>query len=353
MAEKKRKQSRAANRSGKSARGEGNGTGASPVIDHIEGLEDFEDETGDEITLKNLPVGSDSLLFQYLQRENLVDQEYFVTLYKYDRDHGEMKTYCERWVGQIPNEDQIGRAYGGGRYVLILQVVDGDGKTRGTTRKFHLHTRYDKISSNLKGPDSGSFPMISLGTGSEGNGGNQLQDAVNLVRVMMGTFLPLLKLMNPQQQQQQPVPPMSENVSSMMSENYKAFNEVMKETLLDNSQLYNDLARKNNDLPETTEDENESTGVVGMLNSILPLVEQFLPLITQKGQAGQAAVQTVKKLPAFQNAVKDKKTIKRLYEFISEKHSPEVAQKILKKFKISSPYKNTVKKEEEKPANKN
>lgn len=335
-----RKQSRAGSRAGKNTgrRGVGGGLVNDEVIDVDNMLEDFEEpEQLQDIKPEDLPQGSDSLLYEYLQRNDLVDNEYFISLYKYDRDHGEMKTFCEKFIGEIPNEDSIGKIYGGGRYCLILQVRDKTGKARGTTRKFKLHKRYDRFA-NSSGQEQGVFPMISLG-GSQGNGGNQLQDAVNLVRVMMGTFMPMLKMLQGPQQLAPQENPQSETMASMMTENYKAMNEAMKEMMLDNTQLFNDVSRRAVDLPEVTEDENETSGVVGMFNSLLPFVEKLLPMVTQRGAQGMQAVKTIQEMPGFKNAVKDKATIKKLYDFIEAKHGTGTAKQILQKFKLKSPYK--------------
>jgi hypothetical protein len=342
-----RKQSRAAKRAGKKG----------PVLknENTEELEDFQ-EPGDleELTSQNIPQGSDVLLYQYLQRNELIDNEYYVTLYKYDREHGEMKTYCERWTGQIPNEDYIGKNFGGGRYVLILQVTDVNGKNKGTTKKIRLHKRYDALASRAKNQESNNFPMINLGGGGE-NGGNTLQDAIGLIQVMMGTFMPLLKMMQ-LPAQQAPPQSVSEPMADMMKENYRGMNEIMKEMFLDNTQMFNDLSRKAVDLPEVTEDENETSGVVGMINSILPVIEHLLPLITTRGSQGMKAVETIKSMPQYAKIVQDKKTIKRLVDFISQKHGPEIAKQVLQKFKIKNPYskktgRSPAKKEEE-PAKK-
>lgn len=335
-----RKQSRAGSRAApiKKRRGVGGGVVNDEIIDVDNELEDFEEpEQLQDIKPEDLPQGSDSLLFEYLQRNDLVDNEYFISLYKYDRDHGEMKTFCEKFIGEIPNEDSIGRIYGGGRYCLILQVRDKAGRARGTTRKFKLHKRYDRFA-NSSGQEQGVFPMVSL-SGSQGNGGNQLQDAVNLVRVMMGTFMPMLKMLQGPQQAPPQANPQTESMASMMTENYKAMNEAMKEMMLDNTQLFNDVSRRAVDLPEVTEDESESSGVIGMFNSMLPMVEKLLPLITQRGAAGMQAVRTVQEMPGFKNAVKDKATIKKLYDYIEKSQGTETARKVLQKFKIKSPYK--------------
>lgn len=340
-----RKQSRFANRSSKKGKAKNPVEGLndhSVINDHLEYLEDPDEKDAmqelEDLSFEDLPVGSDTMLYNYMQKNSLVDEEYFVTLYKYDRDHGDMKTYCEKWVGQIPNEDQIGRVYGGGRFCLILQVTDHKGKTRGTTRKFKLHKRYDRFLNNVQSNENSAFPVISLGGTHGGNeGGNQLQDAVNLVRVMMSTFLPLMKMVTPPQQQIAAPGENTGSMAEMMKDNYKAMNEVMKESMLDNSQFFNDMKRRNVGLPELTEDENETTGVMGMINNILPVLEQVLPLITTRGAQGMQAVKTIQNMPQYKDVIKDKGTIKRLYQFIEKKHGTETALKVLKKFKLKHP----------------
>lgn len=308
------------------------------ILDEHKGsFDDFNSPVSEleDLTADDLPKGSDSLLYDYLQRMDLVDQEYYIMLYKYDRDHGEMKTHCRRYVGEIPNEDGVGKEYGGGRYCLILTARDKHGNMRGTTRKFKLHKSYDKYLNK----ENGAFPMINMG-GNSGNGGNQLQDAVNLVRVMMQTFMPMVQMI--QQNQAQPQSPqniMPENVGEMMADNYKTMNEAMKEMMLDNTQLYNDMSRRAVDLPETAETETENSGVLGVFNTILPFVEKLLPMVTQRGAQGMQAVKTIQEMPGFKNAIKDKATIKNLYDFIEKKHGTTTAKQILQKFKLKSPYK--------------
>lgn len=279
----------------------------------------------DGLTSKNAPNTLDSVVKQFLQRYELLDQGYTCTLYKYDNPlHGKTRAVIWQGTDEIKTEAEIGLQYGGGRYVLMVNAVTPDGSPKIATKNVHIHALYDslKYEEDRKQFGGDNRQVVIAG----GNGGD-LNNALNVMEKIIALMLPLIVT----QRQAQP------DFSEVMSETYRSVNKTMRQMLLDNSQLFNDLQRDNFEMGEVVEDESEVTGIQGIINTLAPILENVLPLLTGGGQRAAATVQTVKALPLFRELTKTKANLKALVYFIDKKHGKETTEKLLSKFKIKRP----------------
>lgn len=292
-------------------------------------------EENDDFNLlsDDLPAGADVELKNYLEKNELLNKSYQVAVYKFEDEQSANKTFCKAYANQVPGEHEIGLQFGGGRYYVILQVLDEDGKRRGTTRTVLIHKNYDRLMNSTEAGIGAMFPVMPAISGGGNGGGGDMQNALTLMRTMMSMFMPLIQQMNkPSKNSELPA------YTEMMTESMRAMNEAQKQIFLDNTQYWNDRTRETDGLSETFENEEETTGVMGTINTILPILEKVLPAFIGKPSPQTAAtVDMVKNIPGYAKMIKDKKTIKRLLEYITEKHGKDVAIKVLKEFGIKKP----------------
>lgn len=283
------------------------------------------DEGFTNLKLEDLPVTADGALQDYLIRNRLLDQSFYITLYKYKDEHGDQKEYCGRYTDRIPTEHEIGMSDGSGRYILILQVTTKSGERKGTSKGMLIAKKYDSLKLQAD-----QVPGVPMAMGMQSQDPNiAMANTMKMFAQVIAMIAPLVK---PQQQQQQP-----EYVGKAMADNFKGMNDIMKGVYLDQAQLYQDLARGNAGLTETVEEEQESTGLSAVVNTIAGVLDQWLPAILQKGAAGQQTVKTIQTMPMFEKIKNSQMAIKKLVNFIESKHGNEVAKKVCHKFGIRKP----------------
>lgn len=288
-----------------------------------------DEETEPDLIETDLPRSTDAQLQDYLTKQRLLDSSYVISLYRYDNEHTQQKTFCGKYVDMIPSEHDIGLEHGSGKYLSVLQAIDKFGKRRGTTSSYKIDKRYDILREQNKMMPESNYPALYHG----GNGMQGVGEAMKIMQSMVAMLIPLIR---PSQQPQ--------SMSDVMSENFKSMNDVMKNVYMDNAQFYNDIIREKSDISEVVESEEEASGFMGILNQITPLIETLLPKITARGQQSVDAVNTIKSIPGYKQVIRDAKVIKGLIDFIKEKHGAETAVKVARKFNIKIPEKKGVKK---------
>lgn len=327
MAVKTRKQAR-----GAAAKARNKGSSGSPPEKNTPSGSPPEENDDFNLLSDDLPAGADVELKNYLEKNELLNKSYQVAVYKFEDDQSANKTFCKSYANQVPGEHEIGLQFGGGRYYVILQVLDEDGKRRGTTRTVLIHRNYDKLMNSTDASLGAMFPVMPAISGGNGGGGD-MQNALVLMRTMMSMFMPLVQQMNQPQKNTEP-----KAYTEMMVENMRAMNEAQKQIFLDNTQFWNDKSREAGELSEVFENEEETSGIMGTVNMILPILEKVLTAtIGKPPEQTRATVDMVKGIPGYAKMIKDKKTIKRLLTYITEKHGADVAKQVLKEFGIKKP----------------
>lgn len=290
--------------------------------------EDVEFQHTEGLTSQELPKTTDRYLKAYLQRYELQDVGYFCTLRQFDKAlKGKRASTIDQWQDYMLTEHEIGIKYGAGRYHLIINSTDKDGVDRIGGIKFTLHDVYDarKMENDMKLlPAQGTSPVLMKGD-------DGINSAFALIEKIFQMMLPIIAI-NKQGNNS------SGDVSHLMAGQYKVMNDIMKQNMLDNAQLYNDLNRDKMNMPETVETGEELQGLAGLFQGIQPLIENLLPLILGKSApAAQATVQTVKAMPVFKELTRSKRNIAELIGILDQNYGQEQTSQLLNKFKIKRP----------------
>jgi len=307
-------------RSTDNGKGTGSGSDTSQDLEESQGIQDFEFVKPEE-----LPKTIDDNLRGFLQRENLLDNEYTVTLYKFDNEiaGSRKRSMLFQWGDDFPGEHEIGLRYGGGRYLVILNITDKEGKHRIASCKFRLASHYDDFK---KEREKGGINPLMLGQFPP-VGKENLQGSLLIIKEVIEILKPLINK-----------PSDGGTPIEYMAETYKAINKTLVQSMLDNTQLINDIQRKSLDLGEVYEDEEETTGIMGVINTLSPILEKAIPVILGSNKsASMDTVKLVKNLPIYKELIKNKKQLNVFTKFVEEKHGKKIADNLLRKFNVRTP----------------
>lgn len=298
-----------------------------PLQNNLSDLQEEKQETNENLFLLDTENRDtvDQEFKNWLEENNYLDSGFIATLYKYDSPLGGVqKSICGQWGDTIPGEHEIGLTYGSGRYIMLCRVIDQEGKNRIVSRKFRIHGHYDKLAANSEKVNpattysGANFPIIQ-------NAGNNLNQTISLMREIFAMISPLIN------KQTDP------NISGLLAETYKTVNHTMRESMLDNAQLYNDMVRKMGDMETIVETNEEVSSVQNIINTVAPLVEKFLPLILGKGPQSRMTIQGLKSLPEYSKIVNNENALRGLVSYIEKEKGKDIAGALLKKLKISLP----------------
>jgi len=285
-------------------------------------------KVSDGLTSKNAPNSLDMSVTNFLKRYELLEQGYTCTIYKYDDPiHGKKKSVMWQGEDEFKTENEIGLEFGSGRFLVMINAVTPNGQPKIATKVTNIHAIYDQRKYEYDQKQRGISGVDRQVIVSGGNGGGDLNATLGMLEKIITLMLPLIV----GQRQAQP------DFTDIMSETYKSVNKTMRQMLLDNSQLFNDLQRENFEMGEVVEDESEVSGLQTVINTLAPILENALPLLMGGGQKSVATVKTVKALPLFKQLTKTQKGLKTMVSFIDQKHGKEVTEKLLSKFKIKRP----------------
>lgn len=303
---------------------------------NVEDIEDddykYSDSAFRELEPSELHNGYEASVEDWLLRNNLIKKSVVARVYKFDGIRNTSRVHCGKFVDEVPDEDEIGRTFGAGKYSVILNANDSGGQRRISEYKFTCAEVYDEIKNNPMGynPAMGYNPMMGMmGMGSADRSFDKSMDAM---AKMLAMIMPLVRQQNTQPQ----------NVTDMISDTYKMMTGIMKRSVLDQTQLINDMGRRNAGLDGVVENIEESTGMAGILAQLKPYVDSLVPLfvgqpnLIQKSQAA-ATVQAIKKHPEYPQFVRNRKMVSQLCKFIEDKHGKKAVAAVLKNFQISKP----------------
>lgn len=233
------------------------------------------------------------------------------TLYKYDNPgNPDDKSFIERYVREDPpTEDEIGRAFGSGRYLLMLAMPNG-ADTLCRTYRFRVNERYDKIAY----PQAAAVPQ-SFAPVEKGLTGIQL---IEIVERMMSRFIPLF-IRNP-----------DPDIKKLLFQNYQDTAEILKKQNLSTIKALTELRESGDNMQGEEVPEKETS----IIEQIAPFLQQFLPLLTGGGAKAEAASSIVKATPQFAKIMQDRGQYKRLITHLDKTEGKEKVDKILSVLKL-------------------
>lgn len=312
-----------------------------PLVSDFDILDESElDLKENQEKIARLPDTCHYTFKNFLTRNSIVQEQAVVYIYKHAMGGGRAgMELCTQVNGEMPDEHNIGLQFGSGKYRVVIQAYDADGRSYSTSKTFQLHKRYDALmnQSSTNPAMAAMQSLVPLVSSGQNNNNNNGMGNMREMLVMMQSFMQILQPLIGGGRQQEP-----EYVGKMFAENFKMMNESMRTVYSDTSQFLNEKLRDSTGMGEVVETESEVTGVMGVINTVIPLVEKFLPAILDNKPGGKLTVETIKALPQFQKMSKDRDVINKLIGHIYKKHGEDAARLACKKFGIR--YSNPVKK---------
>lgn len=290
----------------------------------------YSDDSFRELVPEDLHAGYDNTVNDWLLRKGLFEQNYTLRVYRFD-SRGE-RVHVGKFSDHIPDEDEIGHKFGGGKYECMLTVSDKNRKRHVTSSRFSLDDNYNDIirerkqklyQDNIKG--NNGVPMNP--------GFNNFDSMIEGISKLMVVMMPLFNRNDNNS---------SPDMASFMLKNYEMMQGVMKRSILDQQQNVNDIQRMSFGVPDVMDDIKETTGLMGVINNLSPLIEKFLPLILGGGMGSKTAVGIVKAVPQYQQIVQNKTALKEMIAIIERNHGKDAVKKVLQEFKLKRPKKAKV-----------
>lgn len=260
-------------------------------------------------------------------------------LFKYHALTGKGYSSAGYWTGDdIPNKDEIGRLFGGGRYWYILRHAKGKGeKKKATCKTFYLHERYDELKrqadeekrqqeAQRRGSMAGTpAPAVTA------------QETFTIVKDILALIMPVMKEANrqPAQIAAQPAPDMLDT--------QRMIQQVLKKNLFETAETYSQLARKMaqidnrpepEDLNDEENDEPEQPKGTRIMEMIIKMIEPFFGLIAQNTIAGKTAAAALKAAPKFAEIIQDKRLCQLIVNYFDQTKGRAAADIALKNIGI-------------------
>lgn len=267
---------------------------------------------------------------EYLEKQKIDVMQPVFYLYRYENyTSGEAKALiCKYKEGDPPDEDDIGRKFGSGRYLLVMSIPRSAGnnkKTQVRAYRFRVHPEYDKLRS--ESPVMGGNNMPVPYPVIEKNSGSSLVDAIQIIERLITAMVPMFNK------------PKDESISEVLNQSYGVMGDMMKKSMMNNIALMNDFQKSlvfggNAEMDETEVLEEEEPSII---SQIAPLLTEWIPLILGKGPQATVAQKAVQMTPQFQQIVKNKSELLKLVNYFDQEKGPAETDKILTALKIRRP----------------
>ncbi len=246
----------------------------------------------------------------FLEKAKIDISETVCYLYKYDNyNSGEQKSVLYKYTdGDIPDEDEVGKRWGSGRYVLVLSIPPANGrKPLMRAYKFRINPYYDTLRS-------GPLPAMPIQQQHD-SGKNSMAEAFSMLQGLLATLLPMFQR-----------PPENPDFSKMMAGNYGMFQDIMKRQMLDNVQLMTDYQRNVQLLKDGGGDMNgvEEEPAESIIEKIAPFLNEWLPKLIGGGTESKVVSTVVKGSAMFKEIAKNQAMVKALIAYLDK--SQGVAQ---------------------------
>lgn len=299
-------------------------TGENPE-EEVELVENFEEVSGKKVELS---LSYLDRVQEFISRNELTDSETVFYLYKFDNaTAGNSKAFIAKYTEiEPPDEDQIGKKFGSGRYLVVMAVPKSEKSPAGHIKAFsiRIHQFYDTLNA----PAAQQTPTIIQ------QPSNGLSDTISVISQLMAAFTPFFTMMQQNQQNQQHNSP---DVSSLLFKTFENTQDVLKKSMLENVKVAADLQRKliqvengGTDMNSEVEEEEEP----GLLETLKPLMMEYLPKLLDNNAQSKALQTVVKNTPQFKKIISNKREFKTLVAYLDKEKGPETTNKILANLKL-------------------
>ncbi len=264
----------------------------------------------------------ESRIGDFMARANLTDDDDVVYyLYKFDSSTSTKNSFIEKFTGEPPDEDAIGRRHGGGKYRLVMYVPPRNGREPITrTYILPIHERYDKLMKEAEAASANLVPQSNV----IHQYGADMGSIFGMIERVMGIISPLLN------RQESPT------VATMMKENMLTVSQVMREMLLEDMRTRGEMMKMAM-LPgkvEEDDEKEEEEDISSVVEKILPLISEWMPKLLGNDLQSKAVSTVVRGTPMFAQIVKDKSALRKLIKHLDDTQGREATDQALALLKI-------------------
>lgn len=235
-------------------------------------------------------------------------------LYKYDNyTSGEAKSTIHKYEGgDIPDQDEVGKVWGSGRYLLVLGIpASGGRKALMRAYKFRINPVYD-----LQRTGSQVQQIVPHDSGK-----NSMAEAFTMLQGLLAMLIPLFQR-----------PSESPDMNKILMGNFDMFGGLMKKQMMENIELMNDYQRKLQLVREGTDMRNDDEGeeqAATIIDQIKPLLAEWLPKLIGGGREAKVVSKIVKGSQMFKEIAKNQNMVRSLISYLDKEKGREEADKIL------------------------
>lgn len=271
----------------------------------------------------------------FLQKCSLQSSQADFYLWKYDNPNaGEQKSLVGKYheCDEPPDEDDVARTYGAGRYMLGM-VYPETAKKPGGTRvyKFKISPQY---TSNYQ-------PMVQSAPSVQNQQPvivqqpqqNTAAEFMAMMQSFLSLLLPVLR------------PPENPDISRVMAGNVAMIQDVMRKQMTNTVDLMADYQRKvamikqvgtqPQQQPQAIDDgDDEEGGVNAVISQIAPLLTEWLPKLIGGGPQAQAVSSVVKGSAMFKEITRNRRMVAALIAHLDSTQGEEETNKALKALNI-------------------
>lgn len=299
-------------------------TGENPEENELQ----IEVEPGfEEIDLKKVSLSLSYIdrVNDFIKRNELLEVSTVYYLYKFDNvQSGQQKSFISKYTdNDAPDEDQIGKEFGSGRYLVVMAVSPCEKAPEGLMRAYQIriHPHYDTLRSKQT-----ALPAPVPQTTIIQQPANNLSDTIDVITKLIGAIAPLLA------QRQQPGP----DINALLFKTYENTSEVLKKNMIENVKVAADLQRKlaSTENGGSEEMQTELEEETSLLETLKPLLVEWLPKLIGDNPQAKAVQTIVKTTPQFKQIISNKREFKTLVSYLDQQQGKETTDKILSNLKL-------------------
>lgn len=272
---------------------------------------------------------------EFMSKSSIDEFEPTFYLYQYDNYHsGKQKSLIDKFYQTAPpDEHDIGIEYGSGRFILILvmpiSVKHPDGLMRAY--RFRVNQIYDKRSvrkgSGSEQPVPPSMPQQFSPPVPVQNNQAPMLEAFTMIEKIISVIAPLL---NRPQQQQNP-----DGVQDVIKDTYAVVSEVMKNSMVENFKMIQDMQRNQIEFMDDKEDKRRTDPPEpSFLEKIAPLLQEWLPKLLKDDAQSKVVQGLIKNVPQVKEILSDQSQLTAVVNYLVETEGVESTAKVLQNLGI-------------------
>lgn len=281
----------------------------------------------EEVDLKkvSLSLSYKDRVSEFIRRNELLEVSKSYYLYKFDSvQSGQQKAFIAKYVdNEEPDEDQIGKEFGSGRYLVVMAIPECEKAPEGFMRAYQIriHPHYDILRNKRLAEVASPVPQTTIIQAPTNNMG----DSIDMITKLIAAIAPLLA----------PKPQQGPDMSTLLFKTFENTQEVLKKNMMENVKVNSDLQRKlmsidNGGGEEVKTDTQEES----LIEALKPFLMEYLPKLLGSNAQAKAVQQLVKTTPQFQRIVSNKREFKTLVAYLDQQQGTEITDKILSNLKL-------------------